>query len=190
MYVQSLTLLDYLLHAGSENVVFYFKDNAYVIKTLKEFQHVDENGRDQGANVRQKAKDISNLLSDDIRLKDQRRNRAFMRDRMSRGLPNSGYGPDEDYELGVSGNRPRSRSLPQRRRHDEDDDLQRALEASLRSQEEEQLRLRSGKSDDDLARALRLSQEEEEKRKAAESQRKAELDNTNANALFDDSSQM
>ena len=30
--LQALTLLDYCLHAGSENVVIYFKDNVYVIK--------------------------------------------------------------------------------------------------------------------------------------------------------------
>jgi len=29
---QSLTLLDYCLHAGSENVVVYFKDNIYIVK--------------------------------------------------------------------------------------------------------------------------------------------------------------
>ena len=31
-WLQALTLLDYCLHAGSENVVIYFKDNLYVIK--------------------------------------------------------------------------------------------------------------------------------------------------------------
>ncbi|KAJ3019650.1 hypothetical protein NUW54_g28 [Trametes sanguinea] len=45
---KSLTVLDYLLHAGSENVVVYFRDNLYVIKTLKEFQYIDEEGKDQG----------------------------------------------------------------------------------------------------------------------------------------------
>jgi epsin len=29
---QALTLLDYCLHAGSENVVVYFKDNIYIVK--------------------------------------------------------------------------------------------------------------------------------------------------------------
>lgn len=29
---KALTVLDYLLHAGSENVVIYFKDNIYIIK--------------------------------------------------------------------------------------------------------------------------------------------------------------
>jgi hypothetical protein len=40
-----LTVLDYLLHAGSEHVVMYFRDNIYVIKTLKEFQYIDERER-------------------------------------------------------------------------------------------------------------------------------------------------
>ena len=46
-------------------MVVYFKDNIYIIKTLKEFQYVDEEGKDQGANVRQKAKDITNLLQEE-----------------------------------------------------------------------------------------------------------------------------
>ena len=71
--LQSLTVLDYLLHAGSENVVVYFRDNIYIIKTLKEFQYIDEEGKDQGANVRQKAKDITNLLQDESRLRHERR---------------------------------------------------------------------------------------------------------------------
>ena len=47
---KSLTLLDYCLHAGSENCVMYFKENLYIVKTLKEFQYLDEFGKDQGAN--------------------------------------------------------------------------------------------------------------------------------------------
>jgi epsin len=30
--MQALTLLDYCLHAGSENVVIYFRDNVYIVK--------------------------------------------------------------------------------------------------------------------------------------------------------------
>ena len=78
-----MTLLDYCLHAGSENVVIYFRDNLYVIRTLKEFQYIDKYGRDQGANVRQKAKDITNLLSDDTRLREERMSRARLQDRMA-----------------------------------------------------------------------------------------------------------
>ncbi|KAG8967446.1 hypothetical protein FRC03_009966 [Tulasnella sp. 419] len=68
---QALTLLDYCLHAGSENVVLYCKDNLYVIKTLKEFQYIDEDMKDQDANVRQRAKDITNHLMDEGHLREQ-----------------------------------------------------------------------------------------------------------------------
>ena len=50
MPLQALTLLDYLLHDGSEAVISYARENLYVIKTLKEFQYIDDDGRDQGAN--------------------------------------------------------------------------------------------------------------------------------------------
>ncbi len=47
---KSLTVLDFLIRYGSESVIAYSKENLYVIKTLKEFQYIDEDGRDQGAN--------------------------------------------------------------------------------------------------------------------------------------------
>lgn len=48
--LKALKVLDYCLHEGSENVVVWAKDNIYIIKTLREFQFLDEEGRDQGAN--------------------------------------------------------------------------------------------------------------------------------------------
>jgi epsin len=173
--LQSLTVLDYLVHAGSENVVLYFKDNLYIIKTLKEFQYVDEDGKDCGANVRQKAKDISNLLSDAGRLREERRNRASMRDRMIRGHPSM----DEEEEGGgtTSQAAPMRRSRPTER---DDDELRRAIEASKRSLVEEQARQTE---ETDFQRAIRLSEEEEAKRNKA-------VEDSNAAALFDDHAQV
>ena len=174
---QSLTVLDYLLHAGSENVVVYFRDNIYIIKTLKEFQYVDEEGKDQGANVRQKAKDITNLLQDEARLRHERRDRAMMRDRMVRGR---GEGQDEN-----ENDRRRSRSVPDRRRNGanrEDDELRRALEESKKTAAEEQARQRMTAEERDLQQAIRLSEEEEAKRAKA-------VQDANQSALFDDSQQ-
>ncbi|KAH0835698.1 hypothetical protein J3R83DRAFT_9488 [Lanmaoa asiatica] len=172
---KSLTVLDYLLHAGSENVVLYFKDNLYIIKTLKEFQYVDEDGKDCGANVRQKAKDISNLLSDTGRLREERRNRASMRDRMIRGNP----GMEEDEEEGGR----RSHTAPPRRSRAterDDDELKRAIEASKQSLAEEQARQAA---ETDLQRAIRLSEEEEARRNKA-------VEDSNATSLFDDQAQL
>lgn len=48
--LKSLKVLDYCLHEGSELVVTWARKNIYIIKTLREFQYVDEDGRDVGQN--------------------------------------------------------------------------------------------------------------------------------------------
>ena len=118
--------------------MIYFRDNIYIIKTLKEFQFVDEYGKDQGANVRQKAKDISNLLTDETRLRQERRSRANMRDRM---IGQSTTGEDDNgFEVENENVRRRSRSQPPgRRKGGDDDELKKAIEESKRSLAEEQV---------------------------------------------------
>ncbi|KAJ1303907.1 hypothetical protein OPQ81_008319 [Rhizoctonia solani] len=170
---KALTVLDYCLHAGSENTVIYFKDNLYVIKTLKEFQYVDEYGKDQGANVRQKAKDITNLLMDENRLREERRSRASMRDRMVRGGTGD-FGADDDAE---NENRRRAQQMlgaSRSKNTKEDDEMRRAIEASKRSLADEQ---RRQGEEQDLAKAIALSEQEEAARKRALQ---------NSGALFDD----
>ncbi|ETW76487.1 equilibrative nucleoside transporter protein [Heterobasidion irregulare TC 32-1] len=172
---KSLTVLDYLLHAGSENVVIYFRDNIYIIKTLKEFQFVDEFGKDQGANVRQKAKDITNLLTDEARLRQERRSRASMRDRML-STPGEADGDGEEFP-GENENATR-RTLKQGPK--DEDELKRAIEESKKTLAEEQAR---AGEDRDLAQAIRLSKEEEEKRNRA-------VVDSNGASLFDDHSNL
>ena len=48
--LKSLKVLDYCLHEGSELVVTWARKNIYVIKTLREFQYVDDDGHDVGNN--------------------------------------------------------------------------------------------------------------------------------------------
>ncbi|KAI0822130.1 hypothetical protein BC628DRAFT_1459787 [Trametes gibbosa] len=175
---KSLTVLDYLLHAGSENVVVYFRDNLYVIKTLKEFQYVDEEGKDQGANVRQKAKDITNLLQDESRLRHERRDRAMMRDRMTRGRGEGGEDEEENTQR-------RSQSVPSRKRNGgnrEDDDLRKALEESKRTAAEELAQQRLTAEERDLQQAIKLSEEEEARRAQA-------VQDANQPGLFDNAQQ-
>nr|GAT42799.1 predicted protein [Mycena chlorophos] len=167
---KSLTLLDYLLHQGSENVIIYFKDNLYVIKTLKEFQYIDEDGKDQGGNVRAKAKDITSLLQDEARLRNERRARASMRDRMVRGANGEG---DFD-EAARNGGDENSR-----RRGTYDEDMRRAIEASKHSLQQDQL----NKEEAELQEALKLSKQEEDSRQRG-------LEESNAKALFDDQNQL
>ncbi|KAF9993613.1 hypothetical protein BGZ79_001705 [Entomortierella chlamydospora] len=142
---KALTVLDYLLHVGSENVVKYARENTYVVKTLKEFQYIDEDGKDQGANVRQKVKDIMALLSDETRLREARKSRSAMRDRMSGRAR-------RDNDTNPTYGRPGA--------EDEDRDLQRALRESRRLAHE----ARGESSDEDLQKALALSKKEEQER--------------------------
>lgn len=107
------------------------RDNVYIIKTLKEFQYIDEEGKDQGANVRQKAKDITNLLMDESRLRQERSSRANMRDRMNNGIGGGGDDEEEDYGSRRSQSAPPARSS--KRPNKDEEELKRAIEASKRS---------------------------------------------------------
>ncbi|WVQ74915.1 hypothetical protein IAR50_004523 [Cryptococcus sp. DSM 104548] len=180
---KALTLLDYCLHGGSENVVIYFKDNLYLVKTLKEFVYVDEDGKDVGANVRQKAKDITNLLQDDTRLREERRSRGAMRDRMLNNIEASGLRGERDSGASRSPTSPPPRQRPNRSRN-EDDDLERAIAESKRmSEDEAKRRSMQTQEEDELRRAIRESEEEE-------ARRKREQEESTKNALFDDNLNM
>ncbi|XP_017313050.1 epsin-3 [Ictalurus punctatus] len=69
---KALTLLDYLAKTGSERVAQQCRENAFTIQTLRDFQYVDRDGRDQGVNVREKAKQLVALLRDEDRLRHER----------------------------------------------------------------------------------------------------------------------
>ncbi|BFZ17625.1 hypothetical protein BsWGS_20663 [Bradybaena similaris] len=69
---KSLVVLDYIIKTGSEKVAQQCKENFHVIKTLTSFQHTDADNKDQGMNVREKAKQLVTILSDDEKLKAER----------------------------------------------------------------------------------------------------------------------
>lgn len=48
--MKSLTLLEYLIKNGSDKVVDHAKDQTYHLKSLKNYHHIDEKGKDQGIN--------------------------------------------------------------------------------------------------------------------------------------------
>ncbi|PWW74527.1 ENTH-domain-containing protein [Tuber magnatum] len=153
--LKALKVLDYCLHEGSEHVVVWAKDNIYIIKTLREFQFIDEDGRDQGLNVRISAKELTSLIMDEDRLRNERKDRKSWK---SRG--------------------PRTSSS---RQDEEDLEYRLAIEASKNQAEEDKKRSanKQPELDDDLAKAIKLSKEEEELRQR-------ELEQNNADSLFDD----
>lgn len=125
--------------------------------------------------MRQKAKDISNLLVDDNRLKEERRQRQGMRERMA----NVG-----DY-LNESVRRINGENINETagaRNWDDENELKKALAESKRIAAQEEKNRRQG--DDDLEKALQISQQEalEQERKKKEA-----LEKENANNLFNQS---
>ncbi|CAZ83634.1 unnamed protein product [Tuber melanosporum] len=155
--LKALKVLDYCLHEGSEHVVVWAKDNIYIIKTLREFQFIDEDGRDQGLNVRISAKELTSLIMDEDRLRNERKDRkaSLLAKRWNEGTSSRQDEEDLEYRL--------------------------AIEASKNQAEEDKKRSANKQPDldDDLAKAIKLSKEEEELRQR-------ELEQNNADSLFDD----
>ncbi|KAI0133504.1 ENTH domain-containing protein [Xylariales sp. AK1849] len=175
--LKALKVLDYCLHEGSELVVTWGRKNVYIIKTLREFIYVDEEGRDVGQNVRVAAKELTSLLLDEERLRAERSDRKTWKSRVT-GIEE--FAPEGS--LPPPAHRER-RQRPRRESYEDDAEFKLALEAS-KYQEEEDRRRREGRAgvtdtDDDLAKAIKLSKEEEERRRR-------ELEESNANSLFDD----
>lgn len=161
---KSLTVLDYLVRYGSEKCVLWSKDNLYIVKTLREFIHFDEMNNDQGAIIRVKAKELVSLLQDDERLN------------MERSAAQRSQGNHSRNEH----RRPRSRRNTVSNRPVNDDpydkELQKALELSKLTAEEERRRLAEDSDDPELQTALKLSMEEEEMRKLKNQQNESLLD--------------
>ncbi|KAM6184702.1 epsin-2 isoform 1-T1 [Rhynchocyon petersi] len=80
---KALTLLDYLIKTGSERVAQQCRENIFAIQTLKDFQYIDRDGKDQGINVREKSKHLVTLLKDEERLKAERAQALKTKERMA-----------------------------------------------------------------------------------------------------------
>jgi len=90
---KSLVLLDYLIKTGSERVSVQCKENIYSIQTLKDFQFIDRDNKDQGVNVREKSKQLVSLLKDDERLKSERQRALKAKERFAQAT--TGIGSDK-----------------------------------------------------------------------------------------------
>jgi epsin len=200
--LKSLKVLDYCLHEGSELVVTWARKNIYIIKTLREFQYVDDDGKDVGQNgecskrrvaaltnkiVRMSAKELTSLVLDEERLRTERSDRKNWKTRVT-GIEE--HGPRGSHYTGGSGSSEpptpnRRRNERRQQRPDEEDaEYKLAIEASKYEAEEDKKRRDRNSAapvdDDDLAKAIRLSKEEEELRRR-------ELEDSHATSLFDDS---
>ncbi|GAU92606.1 hypothetical protein RvY_04663 [Ramazzottius varieornatus] len=78
---KSLLLLGYLLRNGAERVVTSGKEHMFDLKSLEHYKFIDEVGKDQGLNVRNRVKEIVDLLQDDQRLRDERKKARKTKDK-------------------------------------------------------------------------------------------------------------
>ncbi|XP_067613316.1 epsin-1 isoform X3 [Eurosta solidaginis] len=88
---KALILLDYLIKTGTEKVAQQCNENIFAINTLREFVYFEE-GKDQGTHVREKAKQLVNLLKDPERLKNERVKALKAKERFAQHP--SGFGSD------------------------------------------------------------------------------------------------
>ncbi|NXA04410.1 EPN3 protein, partial [Sapayoa aenigma] len=182
---KALTLLDYLIKTGSEKVTHQCRENLYTIQTLKDFQYVDRDGKDQGINIREKVKQVMALLKDEERLKQERAHALQTKERMALEGMGSGshqvtygrraspYGDDYGRTRGSpssfnsSSSSPRFASdLEQARPQttgEEELQLQLALAMSREEAEKKPLPISSTDEERQLQLALALSKEEHEK---------------------------
>lgn len=72
MPLQGLQLLDALLKYGSERVVDDARDHVFRVRTLTDFTHYD-GGKDVALVIREKAKQLVELLQDTNKLRDERK---------------------------------------------------------------------------------------------------------------------
>ncbi|KAF5899923.1 clathrin interactor 1-like, partial [Clarias magur] len=78
---KSLLLLGYLVRNGSERVVTSAREHLYDLRSIESYHCIDENGKDQGINVRQKVKEMVEFVQDDDRLREERKKAKKNRDK-------------------------------------------------------------------------------------------------------------
>ena len=88
---KSLLLIEYMIKAGSERIIDDLRDNVYRIRTLTDFQHVNEMGKDEGQNVREKAKSVLELIGSTDRIREEREKHRRLKNRSS-GISNNTRG--------------------------------------------------------------------------------------------------
>ncbi|XP_037531312.1 clathrin interactor 1a [Nematolebias whitei] len=95
---KSLLLLAHLIRNGSERVVTSTREHLYDLRSLESYHFVDENGKDQGVNVRQKVKEIVEFVQDDDRLREERKKAKKNKDKYvgvsSNAMGYKGYSGD------------------------------------------------------------------------------------------------
>jgi len=89
---KALQLLEFLIKNGSERVIDDARSHLTLLKMLRQFHFIDQNGKDQGINVRNRAKELADLLSDVERIRAERKKARATRTKYTGVEGGSGLG--------------------------------------------------------------------------------------------------
>lgn len=94
---KALQLLEYLIKHGSERVIDDARSHLTLLKMLRQFHYIDQNGKDQGVNVRHRAKELAELLSDVERIRAERKKARTNKGKYTSMQGGGGFGSSGRY---------------------------------------------------------------------------------------------
>lgn len=89
---KALQLLEFLIKHGSERVIDDARSHLTLLKMLRQFHYIDHNGKDQGINVRNRAKELTELLSDVDRIRAERKKARATKNKYTGMEGGTGFG--------------------------------------------------------------------------------------------------
>jgi epsin len=98
---KALQLMEFLVKNGSERVIDDARSHLSLLKMLRQFHYIDQNGKDQGINVRNRSKELTDLLSDVDKIRAERKK--------ARATRNKYQGVEGGAGLGMGGSSSSSR---------------------------------------------------------------------------------
>ncbi|KAI5781775.1 ENTH domain-containing protein [Peziza echinospora] len=107
---KALQLLEFLVKNGSEQVIDDARSHVSTIKMLRQFHFIDANGKDQGVNVRNRAKELGDLLGDVDRIRAERKKARAAKTKyggVEGGSMAGGFGGTSSFGGSSSGSRSR-----------------------------------------------------------------------------------
>jgi epsin len=92
---KALQLLEYLIKHGSERVVDDARSHISTLKMLRNFHYIDDKGKDEGLNVRNRSRELVDLLSDVEKIRAERRKAKANKNKYI-GVGSDGFGMSFD----------------------------------------------------------------------------------------------
>ena len=89
---KALQLMEFLVKNGSERVIDDARSHLSLLKMLRQFHFIDANGKDQGINVRNRSKELTDLLSDVEKIRGERKKARATRNKYGGVEGGAGFG--------------------------------------------------------------------------------------------------